>query len=306
MLGELEKETFVKLMRRYETYCGVRALSFCVMTNHFHILLEVPKRPAPENLPTDHELVERLRLAECSYGAETLARELAALRHASRVTEAEALRERFFAHMWDVSFFMRLVKQRFSQWFNTVHERKGTLWEERFRSVLIEGGDALRTVSLYVDLNPIRAGIVKDPKDYRWSSYGEAVAGVRMAVDGLCTIMEGLSSFPQSEQRHLAEYRVELFARGEVWPEQTEVFSEKLGFSQDEVVAVKKAKGELGICDKLSCRIRHFTEGFLLGSALFVERHFGIRQRSSRGYRSESGIRQPRICRVAGFFCLAG
>ena len=152
VLGELEKETFVKLMRRYETYCGVRVLSFCIMTNHFHILLEVPKRPAPENLPTDHELVERLRLAECSYGAETLAQQLAALRRASRVTEAEALRERFFAHMWDVSFFMRLLKQRFSQWFNTNHSRKGTLWEERFRSVLVEGGDALRTVSLYVDL----------------------------------------------------------------------------------------------------------------------------------------------------------
>jgi putative transposase len=40
VLGELEKETFVKLMRRYETYCGVRVLSFCIMTNHFHILLE--------------------------------------------------------------------------------------------------------------------------------------------------------------------------------------------------------------------------------------------------------------------------
>jgi putative transposase len=119
-------------------------------------LLEVPKRPAPENLPTDQELVEHLHLAKSSYGAETLAQQLAALRHASRVTEAEALRERFFAHMWDVSFFMRLLKQRFSQWFNTIHSRKGTLWEERFRSVLVEGGDALQTVSLYVDLNPVR------------------------------------------------------------------------------------------------------------------------------------------------------
>jgi hypothetical protein len=58
VLGELETETFVKLMRLDKTYCGVRVLSFCFMTNHFHILLEVPKRPAPENLPTDHELVE--------------------------------------------------------------------------------------------------------------------------------------------------------------------------------------------------------------------------------------------------------
>ncbi len=306
VLGELEKETFVKLMRRYETYCGVRALSFCIMTNHFHILLEVPKRPAPENLPTDHELVERLRLAESSYGAETLAQQLVSLRHASRVTEAEALRGRFFAHMWDVSFFIRLLKQRFSQWFNTIHSRKGTLWEERFRSVLVEGGDVLRTISLYVDLNPVRAGIVKDPKDYRWSGYGEAVAGVQRAVEGLCAIMEGLSGLPQSEQQHLAQYRVQLFARGEVWPEQAEAVSGKLGFSQDEVAAMNKAKGELGICDKLSCRVRYFTEGFLLGSALFVEHHFGMRERNRPGFSSALETRRARICRVAGFFCLAG
>ncbi|NBV85387.1 MAG: hypothetical protein EBS01_03795 [Verrucomicrobia bacterium] len=48
VLRKLEKGTFVKLMRHYETYCGVRVLSFCVMTNHFHLLVEVPKRPAPE------------------------------------------------------------------------------------------------------------------------------------------------------------------------------------------------------------------------------------------------------------------
>ena len=124
-------------------------------------------------------------------------------------------------------------------------------------------------------------------------------------MGGLCAIIEGVGGLPQSEQRHLAQYRVELFARGEVWPEQTDAFSERLGFSQDEVIAVEKAKGEMGIYDKLSCRVRHFTEGFLLGSALFVEHHLGMRQRNSPGYRSESGTRRARVCRVAGFFCLA-
>jgi hypothetical protein len=44
------------------------------MSNHFHILLEVPRRPPKELLPSDAELVERLRQAQCSYGASTLAR----------------------------------------------------------------------------------------------------------------------------------------------------------------------------------------------------------------------------------------
>ena len=41
----MEKEEFVKLMRIYEKFCGVKVLSFCVMSNHFHILLKVPPRP---------------------------------------------------------------------------------------------------------------------------------------------------------------------------------------------------------------------------------------------------------------------
>ncbi|MCK5924075.1 MAG: transposase, partial [Methylococcales bacterium] len=40
--GDVEKEQFVRLMRLYEAFCGVRVLSFCVMSNHFHILVEVP------------------------------------------------------------------------------------------------------------------------------------------------------------------------------------------------------------------------------------------------------------------------
>jgi hypothetical protein len=55
--------------------------------------------------------------------------------------------------------------------------RTGTLWEERFKSVIVESGMATRTMAAYTDLNPVRAGIVKDPADYHWSSYGEAVGG---------------------------------------------------------------------------------------------------------------------------------
>ena len=67
--------------------------------------------------------------------------------------------------------------QRFTRWFNRTHNRTGTLWEERFKSVIVEGGTAARTMAAYIDLNPVRAGMVEDPADYRWSSYGEAVGG---------------------------------------------------------------------------------------------------------------------------------
>jgi len=76
VLGDLEKEHFVKLMRAYEAFCGVRIITFCIMTNHFHILVEVPRRPVADQLPSDQQLIYLLKTAGCSYGAATLAQRL--------------------------------------------------------------------------------------------------------------------------------------------------------------------------------------------------------------------------------------
>ncbi len=81
---------------------------------------------------------------------------------------AEKLRERFLRRMWSLSAFMQAVKQRFSQWLNTRDGRAGTLWEGRFKSVLVEGtARTLATMAAYIDLNPVRAGIVGEPGLYR-------------------------------------------------------------------------------------------------------------------------------------------
>jgi putative transposase len=72
---------------------------------------------------------------------------------------------------------MKTLLQRFTRWFNRTHQRSGTLWEERYKSVIVESGVAARTMAAYIDLNPVRAGMVSDPAEYRWSSYGEAVGG---------------------------------------------------------------------------------------------------------------------------------
>ena len=72
---------------------------------------------------------------------------------------------------------MKGLLQRFTQWFNRKHSRTGRLWEDRFKSLIVEAGVAARTISAYIDLNPVRAGMVEDPAEYRWSSYGEAIGG---------------------------------------------------------------------------------------------------------------------------------
>ncbi len=77
---------------------------------------------------------------------------------------------------------MKELKERFSRCFNKHHERRGTLWMERFKSVLAGDGEALRTMALYIDLNPVRAGLVDGLKDCRWTGYGEATGGSKRAL----------------------------------------------------------------------------------------------------------------------------
>src|SRR5210317_576409 len=61
VLGEAEKEQFVRYMRDYERFCQVRVLAFCVMSNHFHILLEVPMAPEDRGADwSDETLLEHL------------------------------------------------------------------------------------------------------------------------------------------------------------------------------------------------------------------------------------------------------
>ncbi len=173
-----EKARFVELMRGYEAFCGVRVVTFCVMSNHFHILLKVPCRPDLRDLPSDRTLVSLARKADYSYDAETLRLELKRFRDSNQDSAAERLREQLFCRMWDVSWFMKMLKQRFTQWYNRRHSRRGALWDERFRSRLVDGGGrALATMAAHIDLNPCRAGIVNDPAKYRWCGYAEALNG---------------------------------------------------------------------------------------------------------------------------------
>ena len=77
-------------------------------------------------------------------------------------------------------------KGRFAQWYNRRHGRYGVLWADRFKSVLLEGGEAVAAVAAYIELNPVRAGLCADPKDYRYCSYAEALAkGSSLAREGI-------------------------------------------------------------------------------------------------------------------------
>jgi putative transposase len=151
------------------------------MDNHFHILLEVP--PMAESGLSDEELLKRLSAIYGEAFVTGVEKELMDARTAVYSNEGgmgeslAAIHKRFTYRMQDLGEFTKDLLQRFTQWFSRAHTRTGTLWEDRFKSVIVEDGVAARTISAYIDLNPVRAGILKDPADYRWSSYGEALGG---------------------------------------------------------------------------------------------------------------------------------
>ncbi len=289
LLDDADKELFVSLLREYETFCGVHILTYCVLSNHFHILLEVPERPA-EGIP-EAEILRRLDGLSGMSQAGTIRQRFEALRESPAAYEA--FRQNLLERMWDVSAFMKLLKQRFTQTFNRRHGRKGTLWEERFPSVLVDGtGEALATMAAYIDLNPVRAGLVDDPKDYRWCGYASAVAEGRGR--GYVTVLRGLGQGDLSPKKALEVYRRWLFEQGlkdeGVQADGTPV---RRGFDQEKMLAVVAAKGRLPRRDYLRLRVRYFVDGAVFGSRQFVDEIFD-RHRERFGPKRKSGARRLR------------
>jgi len=161
------------MLWKMASFCGMEVITYCMMINHFHVLIRVPEPPEL----TDEQLIERIEALYGKRGALTL---LAREAVAERGKIDEDIRRKLLERMGDVSEFMKELKQRFSRWYNRKHERFGTLWAERFKSVVVEDQpSSVEAVAAYIDLNPVRAGLVEDPKDYRFCGYAAAVAGTR-------------------------------------------------------------------------------------------------------------------------------
>ena len=79
---------------------------------------------------------------------------------------------------------MQAVGRAYVRYFNLRHQRTGTLWEGRYRSNLIESERYLLACMVYIDLNPVRAGMVVQPEDFRWSSHRHCIG---LASDKLVT-----------------------------------------------------------------------------------------------------------------------
>ena len=296
--GDGEKEKFRTFMRMQENFSGCRVLGYCLMGNHIHLLLEVP--PMKVGGLTDEELLGRLKAIYSEAVVAEVAKELGDARQKVRDGLAgevvvTRIHERFTYRMHDLGEFMKTLLQRMTRWFNARHKRTGTLWEGRFKSVLVEDGIAAQTMAAYIDLNPVRAGMVADPAEYRWSSYGEAMGGGskgngKKARAGLVRAIMAHKGY-EADARHWPgevsrKYRMMLLEAGE------EKLAESVNKDGElEVKVVRKGMKkvvvgaemerleqgrDVAMSKMLRCRVRYFTDGAVIGSRGFVDEVFRL------------------------------
>ena len=295
LFDDVEKEALRRLLWKMAEFSGVRLVTYCIMGNHFHALVEVPKREIwLERFAGDggeERLYEHLRTLYSREFVGLLKQEMEELRKLGMDTLALAKLESIKKRFCDLSIFVKEVKERYSRWFNKRHERKGTLWMDRYKSVMVEGkGEPLHTMAAYIDLNPVRAGLVEDPKDYRWCGYAEAVSGSRRAQRGLSKVTaKPVDGWEQSGGAEA--YRCLLFANGvEIRDAQNRKVM-RLGVTADEARQVLKEKGKLSTAEMVRLRVRYFSDGLVLGSKEFVESVF-TENREKFGPKRRDGARR--------------
>jgi REP element-mobilizing transposase RayT len=265
-------------------------VTYALLTNHIHLLLEVD----PWAEVSESEVISRLKVFYDRDWVAGFAERVRLLREAGNVEGADALLDGYRYRMNDLSEAMKTLMQRFTQDYNRRHKRHGTLWEGRFKSVLVEGrGEALAMIAAYIDLNPVRAGIVDDPKDYRYCGYGEAVAGSSRAQQGLQLVLGSLGRQPSGWDPEA--YRTFVFAQGATHPKGA-TRSEHFLEHAEKVLA---EGGRLGRAELLHCRVRYFCDGVVLGSASFVQERF-VAYRDQFGLKRRSGPRPIRYANLPG------
>ena len=272
LIDDEGKEYFMNLMFKLAKAYYVDITSFAIMSNHFHILLS--NRKDEVERATKDELFSKYKDA---YGKNADPPEGSFIKKSFEIEyDEDGGVERLRQRLGSVSRFIQELKQGFTKWYNHKNNCKGILWGDRFKGIAISKGDAELICSAYVDLNPVRAGIVKKPEDYRWSSIGLRVRNSGKAKKILNTIQ-----IEKPEVTIIEDKETGKFKQKKIWKKEVVSFPVYRAFIYDSGKVKKEGSANiseqayeesksliktLGISDKLSYRYRNITEGLAFGS----------------------------------------
>jgi REP element-mobilizing transposase RayT len=248
-LGDIEKDFMLDLIRRYAVLYFVEILGFCLMGNHFHILVKT----LPEYKFSDQDIKKRY---VGFYGDDRVF--------------ADELIPSLRAKLSSLSEFVREIKVGFARYYNKRHNRRGYFWGDRFKSVIVDKGETLINCLAYIDLNPLRAGIVSRPEDYRWNSLGYHVQTNNR--DNFLSMDFGLKEFNvKSEKERIRRYRRYVYEAGAI--SRPDKMQAKV--IDDRVVAKERKKDfEISRINRFRYRTRYFTDSGIIGSKEFVSENY--------------------------------
>jgi REP element-mobilizing transposase RayT len=248
-LGNIEKDFMLDLIRRYAALYLVEILGFCLMGNHFHILVRV----IPDYKFTDEDILKRY---VDFYGDERIF--------------ADGLVPSLRLKLSNLSEFMREIKVNFARFYNRRHNRRGYFWGDRFKSVIVENGETLINCLAYIDLNPLRAGLVERPEQYRWNSLGYHVQTNNR--EHFLSTDFGLKEFNvKNKKERIRRYRRYVYEAGSL--NQPEKGNVKV--IEDRVLEKERSKEfELSKSDRFRYRTRYFTDSGIIGSKEFVSTNY--------------------------------
>ena len=185
LIDDAEKGILLSLIRAAAIFSGVELYTYAVMSNHFHLLVRVPRKQEVSNK-------ELLRRMEALYGTPKFLKVLEKWEKWSgkgQEGRVEEEKSRLRARMYDLSQFCKTFKEAYTQDYNRRHDNTGTIWEGRFKSILLEGSwRTLMTVAGYIHLNPVRAKMVENAEDANNAGYGAACQGDTRAQAGLLAL----------------------------------------------------------------------------------------------------------------------
>ncbi|HMB32137.1 MAG TPA: transposase [Desulfohalobiaceae bacterium] len=245
-IEDADKDHLLHLIQYYSKIFFFDVLGFAIMGNHFHLVC----RTYPESEVSDEDVVARYKIyrSEDGYPSQD---------------NIDYYRSRWTS----LSEYVKDIKQEFTRYFNRKHGRKGYFWGERFKSLIVEEGHTLVNLLAYVDLNAIRAGIVKKPEEYRWCSLGYHVQTGNK--DGLLDVDFGLKEWHEFDEKEIVrKYREFVYETGAVNAGKGAVIDLKI------VKQERKCKYELSRQDRFLYRSRYFTDAGIIGSKDFVKTMF--------------------------------
>ncbi|MDD2235156.1 MAG: hypothetical protein PHR37_04740 [Eubacteriales bacterium] len=248
-IGDVEKDFLLGLIKRFSKLYFTEIIGFCLMGNHAHILTKM----IPETRFSDEQIQKRY---EAFYGDERVFAK----------GKLPALRAKYGS----LSEFVREIKVGFARYYNKRHNRRGYFWGDRFKSVIVDKGETLVNCLAYIDLNPVRAGMVKRPEQYRWCSLGYHVQTDNK--DDFLSTDFGMKEFNvKDEKERIRRYRRYVYEAGALnRPDKgrAQVIDEKT------VEKERKKSFELTRTDRFRYRTRYFTDSGIIGSREFVLRHY--------------------------------